>query len=99
LEKSQSRVRNDGVYAGMTTIEPLSVFYQAEGYHQRYWQKMRPRIAAMIGLMSIASGLLDSITPDSMQSSVHTVSNGAVLFGCIYVLLERKLDATVVKLP
>ena len=98
LEQAQSRVRDDGVYGGMTTIEPLTPFYKAEGYHQRYWQKFRPRIAVMVGLMAVASGVLDSILPTALQGTVHTVSNGVVMLGCAYVLLERKLDAQVVKL-
>lgn len=98
LEQAQNRVRDDGVYGGMTTIEPITPFYKAEGYHQRYWQKFRPRIAAMVSLMAVASGALDSVLPTAMQGSVHTIANGVVLLGCAYVLLERKLDAQVIKL-
>jgi hypothetical protein len=82
----------------MTAIEPLSDFFQAEGYHQRYWTKFRPRIAAMVLLLATASGVLDPLTPESAHSNLHAASNGAVLLGCVYVLIERKLDARVVKL-
>jgi hypothetical protein len=82
----------------MTSIEPLSEFFQAEGYHQRYWAKFRPRVAAMVLLLATASGLLGPATPQAAHSTLHAALNGAALFGCTYVLLERKLDARVVKL-
>jgi methionine-S-sulfoxide reductase len=98
LREAHARFRSDGVYAGMTTIEPLSTFFKAEGYHQRYWQKMRPRIGAILALVALSSGTLDTVVPDSLQNSLHAVANGAGLFGCAYLMLERKLDARVVKI-
>jgi peptide-methionine (S)-S-oxide reductase len=97
-KENASRVRSDGVRGAMTSIEPLSEFFQAEGYHQRYWTKFRPRIAAMVFLLASASGLLDPLTPETVHSTLHSASNAAVLLGCAYVLLERILDARVVKL-
>jgi methionine-S-sulfoxide reductase len=94
----EKKVRKDGVPIEMTKVEPLSPFYQAEGYHQRYWQKQRPRFAAGIALLAVASGIVDSLVPEVYQSTLHTTANGAVLLGCAYVVLERKIDAKVEQL-
>lgn len=94
----EKKVRKDGVPVEMTKVEPLSPFYQAEGYHQRYWQKQRPRFAAGIALLAVASGIVDSLVPEVYQSTLHTAANGAVLLGCAYVVLERKIDAKVEQL-
>jgi peptide methionine sulfoxide reductase MsrA len=96
--ENTSRVRSDGVRGEMTSIETLSEFFQAEGYHQRYWRKFRPRIAAMVFLLATASGLLDPLAPEAACSTLRAASNGAVLLGCACVLLERLLDTRVVKL-
>ncbi len=98
LQQNADTVRPDGVPARLTQIEPLQSFYQAEQYHQRYWQKMRPRIAVMIGLLSISSGAIDSIVPLQLTSSLHTATSALGLAGCAYVLLERKIDTNVVRL-
>jgi peptide methionine sulfoxide reductase MsrA len=94
----KKKVRKDGVPIKMTKVEPLSPFYQAEGYHQRYWQKQRPRFAAGIALLAVASGIVDSLVPEVYQSTLHTTANGAVLLGCAYVVLEQKIDAMVEQL-
>lgn len=62
-QENLALVRKDGVAARFTQIEPLSPFFRAENYHQRYWQKMRPRIGVCLTLMAIGSGALDTITP------------------------------------
>ena len=94
----EKKVRKDGVPVDITQIEPLSPFYQAEGYHQRYWQKQRPRFAAAVALLAVASGGFDSYVPQAYHSVLHTAANSAVLLGCAYVVLERKIDAKVVQL-
>lgn len=94
---SMDLVRSDGVTVAMTSIEPLSTFYQAEGYHQRYWQKTRPRIALIATLLAISTGVMDDSIGE-LATSVHTAANALSLAGMIGVLLERKLDTKVVKL-
>jgi peptide-methionine (S)-S-oxide reductase len=79
-------------------IEPQSGFYQAEGYHQNYWQKQRPRFAAIFGLLAISSGIMDSITPDDIQSTVRTVANAVALVLLLLQLVERQIDTKVVQL-
>ena len=98
LAANDERVRNDGVPASFTQIEDLSPFYRAENYHQEYWQKTRPRVAGMISLMAVGSGILDQYTPLAWQSQVHSVANAVVFAGLLYVLVERKLDTKVVQL-
>lgn len=93
------RVRErDGVAVAWTSIEPLSAFYQAEGYHQRYWQKQRPRFAFLLTMLTASSGLFDSIIPTGFASQLHSLANAVVLVACAGILLERKLDAKVFKL-
>jgi len=88
----------DGWMISWTIIEPLTKFYQAEGYHQNYWEKQRPRFFAIITLIAISTGILNPIIPQSYQHLVETVANGATLAIGIYQLLERKIDAKVVEL-
>jgi len=98
LEKNNGKIRNDGVPAMLTQIEPQTPFYQAENYHQRYWQKTRPRIAGMIALLAVSTGILDNLTPEAIHETLHTAANAIVLAGLGYVLFERKLDTKVVEL-
>lgn len=85
------RVREkDGCPISITTIEPLSTFYKAEGYHQQYWQKFRPRVAAIVALIFINTGIFDKYISDpTLVSTLHS----AVSFGfqaiAVYVLAER----------
>lgn len=81
-----------------TTVEPASKFYQAEGYHQNYWQKQRPRFAAIVGLIALATGRLDPILPVTLQETVETGANAGVLAIGLYVAFERFFDAEVVEL-
>jgi peptide-methionine (S)-S-oxide reductase len=98
LATNTNRVRKDGVSTAMTTVEAKTPFFRAENYHQRYWQKTRPRVAVLIGLMSIGSGILDRFTPGVIEDKIHSVANAFVLAGLIFVLLERYVDTNVVQL-
>lgn len=98
LEANSMKMRDDGVTVAQTEVEPLSPFYQAEGYHQRYWQKQRPRFAAIIVLIAISMGAIDSVFPTDLASTVHTAGNTGALVLALYQLLERQIDAKVVEL-
>ncbi len=98
IQTNAKKQKSDGWLPEWTTVEPLTKFYQAEGYHQNYWQKQRPRFAAIIGLLAVATGLLDPIIPIALQKTVETSANAAVLAIGIYVALERVLDAKVVEM-
>lgn len=97
--RDNNKIRKDGVPASITAIEPLTVFWKAENYHQRYWQKFRPRIAALVGLMAVGSGILDRfILSHTLQTTIHNGANALVLAGCLYVLVERVVDKKTVLL-
>ena len=100
LERNSQKVRDDGVSTAWTQIESLKPFFKAEGYHQMYWQKTRPRIAIMIGLIAISSGIIDGILPTGtgILSKVHTAADALVLAGLIGVLIERKIDNKTVQI-
>jgi len=99
LQQNSNRVRaSDGLTTAITQVEARTPFFRAEQYHQRYWQKMRPRIAGMVGLLAVSTGILDGLTPGELQSSVHTGANSIVLLGMLLVLLERKIDTKTVEL-
>lgn len=90
--------RSDGLSNAVTDLEASSSFYMAEGYHQRYWQKMRPRIGLAVALISVSSGILDSIIPEQYQSVVHSSCNVAYILGAVALLAERKINTKVVEL-
>lgn len=94
------RVRDDGVPVSFTRIDSLSPFYKAEGYHQSYWGKFRPRVAAVLGLVVLNLAPLGStgVVPTDVISTIHTVSDLSLKAIGAYVLLERVIDAKVVKL-
>jgi peptide-methionine (S)-S-oxide reductase len=98
LEENKDRARSDGITGQWTTLEPLTNFYHAEQYHQRYWQKTRPRVASMIASLAIGSGVLDKFTPAAYIGMLHDGANAAVLLGLVFVVLERKFDTKVVQL-
>jgi peptide-methionine (S)-S-oxide reductase len=98
LEENKDRARSDGITGQWTKLEPLSSFYKAENYHQRYWQNTRPRVAAMIASLAVANGVLDQFIPETYQGMIHDGTDAAVLFGLVLVTLERKLDTKVILL-
>jgi peptide-methionine (S)-S-oxide reductase len=98
IEANKARQRNDGWTPEMTTVEPLTKFFKAEGYHQRYWQKQRPRFAVIFSTIAVASGALNSFIPENFQSTVETAANSLGIAIALYMIVERKLDAEVVEL-
>ena len=97
-QKNADRQANDGFRLEWTEIEPQSAFYQAEGYHQRYWQKQRPRFALIIALLAVSTGVLDSVVPEVYQKTVETGANAGVVLVGLYQMLERVVDSKVVEL-
>ena len=98
MDENKEKERSDGWRAEWTAVEPLAKFYQAEGYHQRYWQKQRPRFAVMGLLLAVSVGLLNSVLPESLQDTVETVANGSVVALGLFITLERFVDSKVVEI-
>lgn len=100
LQKNKDRRRSrDGIPGSITAVEPLSSFYQAEQYHQRYWEKQRLRFGLIALFTAVSSGILDRfVSSPELQSTIHTGGNALALASCMFILLERKLDSSVVKL-
>lgn len=100
LGRNRGRRRDsDGWRAEWTTVEPLGRFFRAEGYHQRYWQKQRPRLAVMAALLAVSAGLLDPVVPVGLQVTVETAAIASVVTMGVLIMLERFLDAKVVEVP
>jgi len=92
------RVRDDGVPVSFTKLEPLSSFYAAEGYHQNYWSKFRPRVVAIIGCILLQMAPLDQVLTPDVVAAVHTLTDVSLKVIAVYVIGERFLDAKVVQL-
>ena len=95
--KSTGRTReSDGFRNDWTEIEyPRTRFYRAEGYHQNYWQKQRPRFALILAGLAVATGFGDQLYDPSLQETVKTVANGAVVAIGLATFAERFLDSKV----
>lgn len=98
--KQTTKETKDGFSSDWTEVEyPKSGFYRAEGYHQNYWQKQRPRFALLFGLLAIATGFgKDTLYDASISETVETVANGATVFVGLAMTAERFIDAKVVRL-
>mmetsp|Transcript_16821 Transcript_16821/g.38560 ORF Transcript_16821/g.38560 Transcript_16821/m.38560 type:complete len:253 (+) Transcript_16821:141-899(+) len=97
-EKSRERI-SDGFKSDWTSIEyPRTKFYAAEGYHQRYWQKQRPRFALILALLAVSTGFGDRLYDPSFQETAKTFANGATVAVGLSITAERFLDSKVVEL-
>eukprot|EP00804_Cyclotella_cryptica_P004237 CCRYP_016796-RA/>CCRYP_016796-RA protein AED:0.02 eAED:0.02 QI:524/1/1/1/0/0/2/520/245 len=94
----ESKVKpKDNLSYDIVQIEPLTRFYKAEEYHQRYWEKQRLRAFFGIILIVGASGtfdpVIDAVVDDISLFRLHfdTFCNAAFLVGAGWMLLERLL--------
>jgi len=98
--REEERCGKGGIPALAVTVEPAPKFFKAEGYHQKFWQKNRPRFAFGFVLLAIASGALDSVIPNAdIARKVVTVANYAFLIGALALQAERWIDKDVVEVP
>jgi hypothetical protein len=89
----------DGWKIEWTTIEQPSTFYQAEGYHQNYWRKQRPRFVVIGFLLVVATvGVPGDVISETMNHQIETAANAATIALCLFIALERWFDANVVEL-
>lgn len=57
----RSATRHDGLEKAQFGVEVTDTFWDAEAYHQTYWQRWRPRAAVLMGLFALQFGdTLDS---------------------------------------
>ena len=98
--REEQRVGKGGIPALAVTVEPATKFFKAEGYHQSFWQKNRPRFALGFVLLAISSGVLDSIIPNAeIAHKVESAANYVFLAGALALQAERWIDKDVVELP
>lgn len=98
--REEQRVGKGGIPALAVTMEPATKFFKAEGYHQSFWQKNRPRFALGFVLLAISSGVLDSIIPNGeIAHKVESAANYVFLAGALALQAERWIDKDVVELP
>ena len=87
--------RDDGLERRQFSVEQADTFWLAEGYHQEYWQKWRPRYAALFALVGLqyADSKLDFLPPAADTAcTVLAVGIGLLFLG------ERVLDSETTKL-
>ena len=87
--------RDDGLERRQFAVETTDTFWVAEGYHQEYWQKWRPRYAALFCLVGLqyADSKLDFLPPAADAACTAL----AVAIGLLF-LGERVLDSETTKL-
>jgi methionine-S-sulfoxide reductase len=92
---AQGGNRDDGLERRQFSVEQTDTFWLAEGYHQEYWQKWRPRYAALFALVGLqyADSKLDFLPPAADAACTAL----AVCFGLLF-LGERVLDSETTKL-
>ena len=92
---AQGGKRDDGLERRQFAVETTDTFWLAEGYHQEYWQKWRPRYAALFALVGLqyADSKLDFLPP----AADATCTALAVGIGLLF-LGERVLDSETTKL-
>ena len=92
---AQGGKRDDGLERRQFSVEQADTFWLAEGYHQEYWQKWRPRYAALFALVGLqyADSKLDFLPPAADTAcTVLAVGIGLLFLG------ERVLDSETTKL-
>ncbi len=92
---AQGGKRDDGLERRQFSVEQTDTFWLAEGYHQEYWQKWRPRYAALFALVGLqyADSKLDFLLPAADTAcTVLAVGIGLLFLG------ERVLDSETTKL-
>lgn len=96
--------RKDNLPYSIVQIEPLTKFYEAEEYHQKYWEKQRLRAASGVFLIAGTSGAYDKLFNGAVQNisvfgcEFSTLCNGAFLLGAGWMLLERLIARDVKEL-
>ena len=87
--------RDDGLERRQFAVEQTDTFWLAEGYHQEYWQKWRPRYAALFALVGLqyADSKLDFLPPAADAACTALAVGIGLLF-----LGERVLDSETTKL-
>ena len=87
--------RDDGLERRQFAVETTDTFWLAEGYHQEYWQKWRPRYAALFALVGLqyADSKLDFLPPAADAACTALAVGIGLLF-----LGERVLDSETKKL-